>query len=92
MLVFFTNLSYGISGQVFGLISFLSNRWLQVVLQGKSSQKYSVNARVPQGSILGPTLFLLGINDLSDDVISNTAIYDDDTTLSVIRHLICGSN
>ena len=93
MLVFFTNLSYGISGQVFGLISsVLSNRWLQVVLQGKSSQKYSVNARVSQGSILGPTLFLLGINDLSDDVICNIAIYDDDTALSVIRHLICGSN
>ena len=93
MLVFFTNLSYGISGQVFGLISsVLSNRWLQVVLQGKSSQKYSVDARVSQGSILGPTLFLLGINDLSDDVICNIAIYDDDTTLSVIRHLICGSN
>ena len=63
-----------------------------MVLQGKSSQKYSVNARVPQGSILGPTLFLSGINDLSDYVISNIAIYDDDTTPSVIRHLICGSN
>ena len=38
----FDNLkSYGISGQIFGLIlSFLSNRWLQVVLHGKSSQKY----------------------------------------------------
>ena len=86
-------MSYGISGQVFGIISsVLSNRWLQVVLQGKSSQRYSVNARVQQGSILGPTLFLLGINDLPDDVISNIAIYDDDTTLSVIRHLICDSH
>ena len=74
--------SYGISGQIFGLISsFLSNRWLRVVLDGKSSQEYPVNAGVPQGSILGFTLFLLYINDLPDDVICNIAIYADDTTL-----------
>ena len=74
--------SYGISGQIFGLISsFLSNRRLRVVLDGKSSQEYPVNAGVPQGSILGPTLFLLYINDLPDDVICDIAIYSDDTTL-----------
>ena len=74
--------SYGISGQIFGLISsFLSNMRLRVVLDGKSSQEYPVNAGVPQGSILGPTLFLLYINDLPDDVVRNIAIYADDTTL-----------
>ena len=74
--------SYGISGQIFGLISsFLSNRRLRVVLDGKSSQEYPVNAGVPQGSILGPTFFLLYINDLPDEVICNIAIYADDTTL-----------
>ena len=74
--------SYGISGQIFGLISsFLSNRQLRVILDGKTSQEYPVNAGVPQGSILGPTLFLLYINDLPDDVICNIAIYADDTTL-----------
>ena len=72
--------SYGISGQIFDLISsFLSNRRLRVVLDGKSSQEYPVNAGAPQGSILGPTLFLLYINDLSDNVICNIAIYADDT-------------
>ena len=57
--------SYGISVQIFGLISsFLSNRRLPVVLNGKSSQEYPVKAGVPQGSIFGLTLFLLCINDL----------------------------
>ena len=74
--------SFGISGQIFGLISsFLSNRLLQLVLDGKSSQEYPVNVGVPQGSILGPTLFLLYINDLPDDGICDIAIYADDTTL-----------
>ena len=84
MLVFFTNFkSYGISGQIFGLISsLLSSRWLWVVLDGKSSQKYPVNAQVPQGSILGPTLFLPYINDLLDDAICNIAIYADTTLYS----------
>ena len=74
--------SYGISFQIFVLISsFLSNRRLRVVLDGKSSQEYPVNAGIPQVSILGPTLFLLYVNGLPDDVISDIAIYADDTTL-----------
>ena len=74
--------SYGISSQIFGLISsFLSNRRLQVVLDKKSAQEYLVNAGVPQDSIIGPTLFLLYINDLPNDIICNIAIYTDDTTL-----------
>ena len=51
-----------------------------MVLDGTSSQKYPVNAGVPQNSILRPTLFLLYIDDLPDDVICNIAIYVDDTT------------
>ena len=70
------------SGQMFGLLfSFLNNRQLRVVVVGKSSQEYPVIAGVPQGSILAPTLFLLCINNLSDDVICDIAVYADDTTL-----------
>ena len=52
-----------------------------MALDGKSSQEYPVNAGVPEGSIIGPTLFLLYINDLIDEVICNIAIYADDTTI-----------
>ena len=109
MLVFLHKLkSYGISDQIFGLISFfLSNSQLRVALDGKCSQEHLVNVGIPQSSILGPTLFQLYINDLPDDVVCNIVIYTDDTTLyslfwwyysllnyslSVIIHLICGNN
>ena len=60
---------------------FLSNRRLQVLLDGKSSYEYLVNAVVPPGSIPGPPIFLLYINDLPDDVICDIAIYADDSAL-----------
>ena len=66
---------------MFGLISsFFSNRRLSLVLDGKPSQEYLVNAGVPRGLILGPTLCLLYITDLPD-VFFNIAICADDTTL-----------
>ena len=52
-----------------------------MVLDGKSSQEYPVSARVPQGSIVGPTLFQLYINDPPDGVICGIGIYSDDTNL-----------
>ena len=76
---------YGISDQIFDLIcSFLSNRRLREVLDGKSSQEYPVNAGVPQGSIPGPTLMMM----LSAILLSMLMILL--SILSVIRHLICG--
>ena len=87
-------LVFRIMEQAINISSFLSNRWLRVVLDGKSSQECPVNAGVPQGSILVPTLFLLYINDLPDDVICNIVIYADDTTLysKCDQGMICGSN
>ena len=53
-----------------------------MVLDGNYSQEYPVNAGVSKGSILGPTPFLLYINDRPHpDVICLIAIYADDTTL-----------
>ena len=79
--------SYGISGQIFGLISsFLSNRHLPVVLDGKSSQEYPVNAGVTQSCILGPSFFLLYIVGLPEDVICDIAIYADTTPYSKCDH------
>ena len=63
-------------------LSVIDGFGLWVVLDRKTSQEYPVNAGVPQGSIPGPTLFLLYINDLPDGVICNIAIYADITLCS----------
>ena len=75
-----TYVLWNFRSDIWPISNFLSNRRLRVVLDGKSSQEYPVNAGVPQESILSPTLFLPYINDLPDDVICNIAIYADDTT------------
>ena len=87
--------SYRISGQVFGLFSsFLSNRWLQVVLYGKFSKEYPVNVGLLQVFILYPTPFLLYINDLlvMQYVILLSMLMILLSTLDVIMDLICGNN
>ena len=77
----------GISGNLLNLLSnFLRNRKQRVVLNGQTSSWADVNAGVPQGSILGPLLFLIYINDLVDGLSSNAKSFADDTSLFSIIH------
>ena len=58
----------------------------RIVLNGQVSNWTSVNAGVRQGSILGPLLFLIQINDLSDNLSSNVKLFADDTSLFSVIH------
>ena len=63
-----------------------SNRKQRVVLNGKYSSWTNIEAEVPQGSILGLLFFLIYINDLSDNLITNPKLFADDTSLFSIVH------
>ena len=70
----------GIEGKmIYILKSFLSNRMQRVAMNGKTSDWANIEAGVPQGSILGPILFLVYINDIIDIVESDIRIFADDT-------------
>ena len=58
------------------------------MLSGQSSSWTNVNAGVTQGSILGPLLFLIYINDLTDALSSNAKLFADDTSLFSVVHNI----
>ena len=75
----------GISGKLLNLIKdFLKNRKQRVVLNGQFSSWADVDTGVPQGSILGPLLFLIYIKDLTNDLSSSAKLFADDTSLSSV--------
>ena len=57
-----------------------------VVLNDRNSSWTNVHAGVPQGSILGPLLFLIYVNDLSDNLTSNVKLFANDTSLFSVVH------
>ena len=63
---------------------YLNDRLQRVVLPGGSSAWTPIKAGVPQGSILGPLLFLLYINDIVEDINSSIRLFADDTSLYII--------
>ena len=75
----------GISGALLKWFTdYLSNRKQQVVLPGVTSELSTLKAGVPQGSILGPLLFLLYINDIVENINCSIRLFADDTSLYII--------
>ena len=73
---------YGIRGKVHSWIKeFLTDRSQKVVIEGKSSDSANISSGIPQGSVLGPILFLIFINDLPDVILSFIKLFADDAKL-----------
>ena len=75
----------GISGERYNLLeNYLSGTFQRVVLNGQILSWRPVLAGVPQGSIMGPFLFLIYINDLPNELKSNVKLFADDTSLFTV--------
>ena len=85
--IIFKRRQNGTSGELLNLLcDFLRNREQIVVLNGQVLTWTNVNAGVPQGSMLGPLPFLIYINDLADELFSNTKLFTDETSLFSVVH------
>ena len=72
--------SFGVDGELLRLLeNYLTDRDLRVILNGKNSDSYSIGAGVPQGSILGPIMWNIFINDLLHLIPEDRAFADDGT-------------
>ena len=69
------------AGKLNWIQNFLANRTQQVVVEGEQSETADVTSGVPQGSVLGPTLFLVYINDILENITSKLRLFADNTIL-----------
>ena len=77
----------GICGDLINIRNdFLTNRKERVVLNGQCSSWVDIRAGVPQGSLLGPLLFLIYVNDLQNGLNSACKLFADDTSLFSVAH------
>ena len=73
---------HGIDGEFLKWITdYLSERQQKVIIRGCISSPKPINAGVPQGSVLGPLLFLIYVNDIADSLLSLTRLFADDSSL-----------
>ncbi len=73
---------YGITGKTADWIrNCLTNRRQRVIVENGKSEWANVISGIPQGSVLGPTLFVIFINELSDVITSTFQIFADGTTI-----------
>ena len=74
--------AYGITGSTLEWIrEYLNGRTQTVVVNGEKSAEAPVMSGIPQGTVLGPLLFVVYINDLLDNISSNGLLYADDTKI-----------
>ena len=72
----------GVGGLFYNILSsYLADRKQTVVVDGEKSEILDVKAGIPQGSRLGPLLFILYMNDITEDIESDILIFADDTSL-----------
>ena len=78
---------YGVQSKLIDLLKdYLSNRKQRVIINGASLSWKPIKSGVPQGSVLGPLLFLVFINDLPEHLICNPKLFADDVSLNAIMY------
>jgi hypothetical protein len=81
---------YGVPKNIMNWIdSFLSNRQQCVVVNGCKSEESAVVSGVPQGTVLGPILFLIYINDIADNGTSEIRLFADDSSFCGLMSSCC---
>ena len=79
----------GINGKLLLCNSYyLSNGKQKVIVKSSSSSVQVVTTGVPQGSVLGPLLFLIYVNDIAESLLSLTRLFADDSSLYIYKDLL----